>query len=74
MTSEDIIELAAEHGVEPSEQIKSFGRAVATRQAERCSRIVWKARSEWMRNNDWSEHEPAMMLLAKVELDIKGLA
>lgn len=74
MTHDEMTEIAQAAGLQPTDSVKALCRAVAARQSERCSRLVWRARSDWMKHNDWTPHEPVMELLARIELDVRDAA
>lgn len=71
MNSDEIAELARSIGLELTSKLHQFAAAVAHAQRERCAKLIWKHRSKWMQHNDWSKHEEACALLARVELEVR---
>jgi|SanBayMetagenome_1026888.scaffolds.fasta_scaffold62198_3 hypothetical protein len=71
MTQDEISELASAAGMKPSDQLRSFAKLVAARQAERCSRLIWRLRADWMRTNDWSRCEDVCGLMARMEHEVR---
>lgn len=71
MNSEELTQLAQALGLEVTKKLQQFAAAVAQAQRDHCARLLWKYRSQWMQDNDWSKHEEACALLARMELEVR---
>lgn len=71
MTRDEIKDIARTAGVEASDQLQQFAVAVAQAQAQRCARLIWKHRSDWMQHNDWTRCEDACALMARMEMEVR---
>lgn len=74
MTRDEVQDLVRESGLNNSDQLQSFAKAIASAQAERCAKLIWRHRSDWMQHADWSRCEDACALMAKMEFEVKNSA